>query len=114
MSDADFWKNLIKEHENHVNTNETVRLKIESAMTNYLNSVGETEDSIVTYTSKSHIVELDYYGDLFNLEQIGEFCDVFGLDILINNRTVIENYEDNSTTVENNFLFKVKGVDNNV
>ena len=50
------------------------------------------------------MVELNCKGDLFDLEQIGDFCDVFGLALLINNRVIVEDYLQDNTKIIINYL----------
>lgn len=101
---ADVWQKTIKEHQESRKETLDLQLNIQDAMINYLKTVGETEDFTLTYHEFGEI-ELHCNGDLFNLEQIGGFCDVFGLKILINNRTIIEDYLTDTTSVKTSYLF---------
>ena len=101
---ADVWQKTIKEHQESRKETLDLQLNIQDAMINYLKTVGETEDFTLRYHEFGEI-ELHCNGDLFDLEQIGGFCDVFGLKILINNRTIIEDYLTDTTSVKTSYLF---------
>lgn len=104
MNDADYWKNRIKEHQKQRTATIEIQQDIQKAMINYLKTVGETDEFILTYHEFGE-VELRCNGDLFNLEQIGGFCEVFGLQIMINNRLVAEDHLADSTKITTAYLF---------
>ena len=104
-NDGKFWHKIIQKQQEARTELIEIQQHVESAMVEYLKEVGETEDFILTYHSTGY-VELKCKGDLFDLEQIGGFCDVFDLISIINNRLVVENYLENSTTVKTNYLFQ--------
>lgn len=102
---ADQWHDILQRHQDVRTEQEELRMKIQEAMTNYLQTVGETEDFTLIY-NETAMVELNCKGDLFDLEQIGDFCDVFGLSLLINNRVVVEDYLQDNTEIITNYLFQ--------
>lgn len=98
------WPKIIKRHHDYRIKMIELNLKIEEGMREYLKSVGETEDFTIRFEDNG-AVQLDCNGDLFNLEQIGDFCDVFNLTIIINNRTIVENHLDDNTSIRTRYLF---------
>ena len=104
MKDANYWKNRIKEHQEQRKKTLNIQMDIKKAMEEYLKTVGETEDFTLNYEDYG-AVNITCNGDLFNLEQIGGFCDVFGLTLLINNRLVVEHYILDETSVKTRYLF---------
>ena len=102
---ADHWKGMVQYHISKRKEEIEVRMDIQEAMTNYLQSVGETEDFTLIYNDDT-TTELTCNGDLFDLEQIGDFCEVFGLSLIINNRVVVENYMEDTTEILTNYLFQ--------
>jgi len=101
---ADVWQHIIEDHHNHRKKMIELNLDITEAMTNYLSTVGETKDFTIRFEDDGRIT-LTCQGDLFDLEQIGDFCDVFNLKLIINNRVVVENHLDDSTEVRTKYLF---------
>lgn len=110
MNDGKVWHEKIMEHKKHRTKMLELNLEIQEAMTEYLKTVGETEDFSIRFEDFG-AVELSCNGDLFNLEQIGGFCEVFNLDITINNRSVIENHLADSTSVRTEYLFSTKSTE---
>ena len=106
---ADVWQKTIKEHQESRKETLDLQLNIQDAMVNYLKTVGESEDFTLNYHEFGEI-ELHCNGDLFDLEQIGDFCNVFGLEILINNRAIIEDYLSNTTSVKTGYLFTTNSI----
>ena len=106
MTDADYWKKRIKKHQKQRTATIEIQEDIRKAMTSYLETVGETGtgDFTLTYHEFGEI-ELKCRGDLFNLEEIGDFCEVFGLSLMINNRVVVEDHLTDSTTITTGYLF---------
>lgn len=102
--EADYWKNRIIEHQKQRTATIEIAQDIQEAMINYLKSVGKSEEFTLAYHEFGE-VELHCNGDLFDLEQIGGFCDVFGLQIMISNRLVAEDYMTDSTNINTNYLF---------
>ena len=102
---ADIWQEIIHDHLTKRKDEIRLRTAIREAMISYLQSVSETKDFELTY-SQDAVVELHCNGDLFNLEQIGGFCEVFGLNIIVTNRVVVENYQDDYTETGTNYLFQ--------
>ena len=110
MADKDYWVQRMKTyHELRMDLIET-RMDIAEAMKNYLKTVADSKDFIITI-DEFEDVDLCTNGDLFDLEQIGDFCDVFSLDIMIVKRSVIENYLLDKTTVRVNYYFQAKKVE---
>lgn len=107
-TDAKQWHKLIQEQQEARTELIEKETHIREAMINYLQTVGETEDFNLTYESFGG-VKLACRGDLFDLEQIGGFCDVFNLKLIINNRLVVEDYLRDMTTIKTNYLFTTKG-----
>ena len=106
---ADVWQDIIKDHLHKRKEEIELRAHIRDAMINYLQTVGETEDFELTY-SQNAVVELNCKGDIFDLEQIGGFCDVFGLETVVNSRVVVENYQQDYTETGTNYLFQFKHI----
>lgn len=104
MTDADYWKNRVKEHQEQRTETISMQIDIQDAMINYIKSVAESEEFTLTYHEYGEVT-LHCYGDLLDLEQIGGFCDVFGLELLINNRTIVEDYMADSTMIKTGYLF---------
>ena len=104
MTDADYWKNRIKEHQKQRTETISMQMDIQDAMINYIKSVAESEEFSLTYREFGEVI-LHCDGDLLDLEQIGGFCDVFGLKLLINNRTIAEDHMVDSTTIKTGYLF---------
>lgn len=102
--EADYWKNRIREHQKQRTATIEIQQDIQEAMINYLKTVGKTEEFTLAYHEFGE-VELHCNGDLFDLEQIGGFCDVFGLQIIINNRLVSEDHMTDSTIIKTGYLF---------
>ena len=109
MANADIWKDIIKDHLSKRKDEIELRAHIQDAMINYLQTVGETEEFELTYNQNA-VVELNCKGDLFDLEQIGGFCDVFGLELLVNSRAVVENFQQDYTETGTNYLFQYKHI----
>lgn len=107
MANVDIWKDIIKDHLSKRKDEIELRAHIQDAMINYLQTVGETEEFELTYNQNA-VVELNCKGDLFDLEQIGGFCDVFGLELLVNSRAVVENFQQDYTETGTNYLFQYK------
>ena len=106
---ADIWQEIIKDHLNKRKEEIELRTHIREAMVSYLQTVSESEDFELKY-SPDAVVELNCKGDLFDLEQIGGFCEVFGLDIIVNSRVVVENYQQDYTETGTNYLFQYKNI----
>lgn len=104
MTDADYWKNRVKEHQEQRTETISMQMDIQDAMINYIKSVAESEEFTLTYHEYGEVT-LQCDGDLLDLEQIGRFCDVFGLELLINNRTITEDYMADSTMIKTGYLF---------
>ena len=109
MANADIWKDIIKDHLSKRKDEIELRAHIQDAMINYLQTVGETEEFELTYNQNA-VVELNCKGDLFDLEQIGGFCDAFGLELLVNSRAVVENFQQDYTETGTNYLFQYKHI----
>ena len=108
-NDAKLWHKIIKRHETYRKKMIELNLKIEEAMKEYLKTVGETDDFTIRFED-SGVIQLDCNGDLFNLEQIGGFCDVFNLTLIINNRTIVENHLEDNTQIRTKYLFTTHNV----
>ena len=106
---ATIWQDIIKDHLTKRKEEIDLRANIQEAMVSYLQSVSESEDFELKY-SPDAVVELNCKGDLFDLEQIGGFCDVFGLDLIVNSRVVLENYQQDYTETGTNYLFQYKNI----
>ena len=100
----DVWQRLIKRHQDARAKMIELNIKIEEGMENYLKSISESDDFTIRFED-SGAVYLNCKGDLFNLEQIFDFCDVFGLTLMINNRTIVENHLDDNTSIRTEYLF---------
>ncbi|WP_296882159.1 hypothetical protein [uncultured Methanobrevibacter sp.] len=98
------WHKIIKRHNDCRAKMIELNLKIEEGMKEYLKTVGETEDFIIRF-EETGTIKLNCNGDLFNLEQIFDFCDVFNLSLIINNRVIVENHLKNTTEIRTNYLF---------
>ena len=109
-TDAKTWHKAIEEQQKARTELIEKEVHIREAMINYLQTVGETEDFSLTYESFG-AVKLSCNGDLFDLEQIGGFCDVFNLKLIINNRLVVEDYLRDTTTIKTNYIFETKNPD---
>lgn len=101
---AKTWHKIIKRHQNHRTRMIELNLKITEAMTEYLKAISESEQFNIRFEDEG-IVKLSCDGDLFNLEDIGGFCEVFNLELLINNRTMIENHMEDETVIRTKYLF---------
>jgi len=101
---ANQWHEKIEEHKKLRTEMIEAEMNIQEAMVSYLKTVGETEDFSLRYESFGE-VRLHCNGDLFDLHQIGDFCDVFGLELLINNRTIAEDHMTDSTIIKTGYLF---------
>lgn len=104
------WHDIIEQHKKLRTEMLETEMSIQEAMISYLKTVGETEDFSLRYESFGE-VQLHCNGDLFNLHQIGDFCEVFNLDILITNRVVVEDYMRDTTEIKTNYLFTTKTVE---
>ncbi|MBQ2832358.1 hypothetical protein [Methanobrevibacter sp.] len=98
------WHKIIKRHHDYRSKMLELNLKIEEAMKEYLETVGGNDDFTIRFED-SGVIQLDCNGDLFNLEQIGGFCDVFNLTLVINNRTIVENHLEDNTQIRTKYLF---------
>ena len=105
-NDAKFWHRIIEKHKKARIEMIEINLTITDAMKNYLETVGETSDFHIEFEDQG-TVTLTCNGDLFNLEQIFDFCDVFNLSLIINNRVIIENHLQNTTEIRTKYLFTV-------
>lgn len=104
-NDAKQWHKIIqKQHDTRTELIE-IEEHIRNAMINYLKEIGGGDKFSLTFESYG-TVTLNCEGDLFDLEEIGGFCEVFNLDILINNRVVVENYMQDTTTIKTSYLFQ--------
>lgn len=104
------WHEKLHEQKNKRTELLSLESDIRDAMINYLKSVGETEEFSLIFESFG-AVKLACNGDLFDLEQIGGFCDVFNLEIVLTNRLVVENFIANTTEIKTNYLFQTKIID---
>jgi len=104
-----YWHRRIEEHRNHRNKMIELNMDITKAMTSYLKTVGETSDFNIRFEDNGTI-KLSCDGDLFNLEQIFDFCDVFNLSLIINNRTMVENHLEDNTAIRTKYLFTTHAV----
>ena len=110
MANKDYWVQRMKTYRQlRMDLIET-RMDITDAMENYLETVGESNDFSIRLDELENVI-LTTRGDLFDLEQIGDFCDVFSLDIMIVKRNVIENYMLDETIVRVNYWFQTKKVE---
>lgn len=98
------WHNIMDEHHKYRLGMVELNMHITKAMVEYLKCIGETDDFTLRFEDYGSI-DLHCNGDLFDLEQIGDFCDVFNLKLLINNRTVVENHMEDRTDVRTRYLF---------
>ena len=105
-NDAKFWHRIIEQHRKVRIQMIEINLKITDAMKKYLQTVGETSDFHIEFEDQG-TVTLTCNGDLFNLEQIGDFCDVFNLSLIINNRVIVENHLQDTTEIRTKYLFSV-------
>ena len=105
-NDAKFWHRIIEQHRKVRIQMIEINLKITDAMKNYLQTVGETSNFHIEFEDQG-TVTLTCNGDLFNLEQIGDFCDVFNLSLIINNRVIVENHLQDTTEIRTKYLFSV-------
>lgn len=103
--DAKQWHKIIQK-QHHART-ELIEIEthIRDAMINYLKAIGGGDRFGLTFESHG-TVTLNCEGDLFDLEEIGGFCDVFDLKLCINNRLVVEDYLADTTTVKTAYLFQ--------
>ena len=106
VAKADVWQKKIDSHQEYRKETISLQQDIQEAMISYLKTVGETEDFSLNYHEFGEI-ELHCEGDLFDLEQISGFCDVFGVHLLLNNRLVVEDYMTAKTTVKTGYLFTI-------
>ena len=81
---AEVWHRIIKRHQTTRTKMIELNLKIEEAMQEYLKTINENGYFTLRFEDTG-IVNLECEGDLFNLEEIGGFCDVFNLQLVINN-----------------------------
>ena len=103
-STTDVWQRLIKRHQDARGKMIELNLKIEEGMRKHLEKVSESNDFTIRFED-SGIVHLDCEGDLFDLVEIGDFCDTFSLKLIINNRTIVENHMQDETKVRTKYLF---------
>lgn len=108
-NDADVWHSIIKDQ--LIKTGDSLKLvmKIQDAMKSYLKTVSETEEFNVEYNAIG-TVTLTCKEDLFDLVQIGDFCDVFNLDIIVASRLIVENYIKDTTEVKNTYYLQVRNL----
>ena len=99
-----FWQNTIKNHKKTRNQMIELNFKITDAMKSYLRTVGETENFTIRFEDLGE-VRLRCNGDLFDLEQLGCFCEVFKLKLILAKRCVIENYSKDTTDIVTEYLF---------
>ena len=104
---ADIWQDMIEDYKAERMEFVEYGAHIEKGMIEYLKTIGETEDFTLTFDTPLDGVELDCKGDLFNLEQIGDFCDTFNLKLIINNRLVVENHLKDETVISTRYLFQI-------
>ena len=107
MSDAKVYHKLIQDQQDTRTSLIEKEVHIREAMISYLKEVGETEDFTLIWESFG-AVKLTCHGDIFDLEQIGDFCEVFNLELCINNRLVVEDHLRDMTTIKTNYLFQIK------
>lgn len=103
-TNADVWHRIIKRHHDARIKMIDLNLKIEEAMREYLENICESDDFTIRFEDTG-TVQLDCEGDLFDLVQIGDFCDLFKLKLIINNRTVVENHMRDETAIRTKYLF---------
>ncbi|MBQ2635363.1 MAG: hypothetical protein IJJ11_00725 [Methanosphaera sp.] len=103
-STTDVWQRLVKRHQDARAKMIELNIKIEDGMENYLKSISENNDFTIRFEDNGAIY-LNCKGDLFDLEQIFDFCDVFGLTLMLNNRTIVENHLDDKTSIRTEYLF---------
>ena len=72
-------------------------------------NISENNDFTIRFED-SGIVHLDCEGDLFDLVEIGDFCDTFSLKLIINNRTIVENHMEDNTRIRTRYLFTTHGI----
>ena len=106
INNANCWHEKIKKHIGIQRGLSESNSDISEAMVNYLKIVGNTDDFYLEFEDRG-AVTLRCNGDLFDLEQIGDFCEVFNLELLINSRLVVEDYLQDTTKVTNRYLFDV-------
>lgn len=108
-STTDVWQRLIKRHQDARGKMIELNLKIEEGMRKHLEKLSESNDFTIRFED-SGLVNLDCEGDLFDLEQIGDFCDTFSLKLIINNRTIVENHLEDNTRIRTRYLFTTHGI----
>ena len=100
---ANTWPKIIKRHQDYRTRMIELNLKITEAMQNYLKTI--TKGYFTIRFEDEGLIKLNCEGDLFNLEEIGGFCEVFNLELLINNRTIVENHMEDDTAIRTKYLF---------
>lgn len=103
-NDGKEWHNIMSEHHKYRKGMIELNLHLTKAMEEYLKCVGETDNFALRFEDYGSI-ELHCEGDLFNLEQISDFCEVFNLTLIINSRCMVENYLQNRTDIRTKYLF---------
>ena len=106
---ADVWYDIIKDQLNKTSDSLKLVMKIQEAMKNYLKTISESEDFEIEYNAIG-TATLTCKEDLFDLEQIGGFCDIFNLDIIVTSRLVVENFIKDTTEVKNSYYLQVKSL----
>ena len=104
--DAKCWHERIKEHIDMRKDLIESNSYISKAMENYLKTAGDTDDFYLDFRDNG-TVTLSCNGDLFDLEQIGGFCEVFNLELYISSRSVVEHHLQDTTTITTRYLFDV-------
>ena len=101
------WHEIMEKHHESRRTTLELNRYIFNGMVDYLKCLDETDDFTLRFEDNG-TVELHCNGDLFDLVQIGNFCDKFNLELIINNRTVVENHLEDRTDVRTRYLFSTK------
>lgn len=107
IGSSNAWHKVISRHHEYRKVMIELSMYISEGMESYLKAHGKTDDFTLRFEDHG-TVELHCNGDLFNLEQIGDFCDKFNLELIINNRTVVENHLEDRTDVRTRYLFSTK------
>jgi len=101
------WQKVIQTHKKLRTGTIEMEQNIQKHMTEYLQELTDNHDFTLTYEPIG-AVKLNCNGDIFDLVQIGDFCDYFNLEPCISNRVVVENYLEDTTETRTNYLFVTK------
>lgn len=104
LGDEINWHDIIDKHRKSRQRMIELNLMITQGITDYLKTIIGSDKFTIRFEDNGTI-DMGCEGDLISLEEIEDFCKVFNLTLIINNRTVVENHLEDRTDVRTRYLF---------